>query len=657
MNKTLKILAITLGSIVALLIVGAVILSLVFDPNQYKDTIIQIAKQHTGRDLKIDGKISLSFFPWLGVELPPMTLSNARGFDKKPIAEVKQAGFHVKLLPLLRKEIVVKQITLDGLRLRLAKNSAGVTNLDDIFDTLGVKKPVQKTTDQPASGASLSLGRLTIGSVAIRDAEVTWNDQMTGTMYGVKNMNLKTGQLAAGKPADLKLGFDFTSAAPKINTRVDVNARLTLDVGNQTLDMPKLSLAVVGMNLTLTDVKGSNIMDAPAFHGQLDVANFNPRKLMQEFGVKYETTDPKALAQASIHTTFSASSKDVRLKNIKVTLDNTTLSGGFALNNFAKPAYGFDINIDDIDIDRYMSPAATAKSQDVKAGKVNAPAAAAPTAIPLDSLRKLNADGAIKIKKLKATGIRSTDVSTQIKAKDGIINIGPSLAKLYSGNYKGNVGIDARGKEPTFSINEKVSGVQVGPMLKDMQAFDNFSGTGDVSLQLSGRGLDAKQVTETLTGSMTFALKDGAIQGADLMKKVEEGRAMYDQVKGKPVRVKAQKDEKTAFKVFSGSAIITNGIAQNNDLILETPSMRATGKGSADLPRETLDYRMNIIQTKNSEKKCANIPLLITGPFKNLNYAPDFAEILKCQGQKQIEKAKGEILQKGLDSLFKKRKK
>lgn len=652
MHKTLKMLAIILASIVALLVVGAVILSLVMDPNKYKDDIIQFAKQHTGRDLKIDGKISLSFFPWLGAELPPLTLSNAPGFDKKPLAEARQAGIQVKLLPLLRKQIVIKQISLDGLRLRLAKNGAGVTNYD-IFGTKGGPKSVGKST----SGTGPSLGGLTIGGIVIRDAEVTWSDQATGALYNVKNMNLKTGQLAADKPADLNLGFDFTSATPKINTRVDVDARLTLDVDKQTLDMPKLSLAVAGINLTLTDVKGSQVLDAPTFRGQLGITSFNPRKLMQEFGVKYETTDPKALAQASVNTAFSASPKNMELKNIKVTLDNTTINGEFKLNDFSQAIYSFDINIDDIDIDRYMTPAATAKSEDVKAGKTPAPLAAAPAALPLDSLRKLNADGGIKIKKLKASGIRSTDVSTRLKAKDGIINIGPSSAKLYGGNYQGNVGIDARGKELAFSMNEKVASVQVGPMLKDMQVFDNFSGTGDISLQLSGRGLDTKQITSTLAGAMAFSLKDGAIQGADLMKKVEEGRALYDQLKGKPVRVKARKDEKTAFNIFSGSAIITNGIAQNNDLILETPSMRATGKGNADLTKETLDYRMNIIQAKNQEKKCANIPLLITGPFNDLNYAPDFGEILKCQGQKQIEKAKDELLQKGLEGLFKKRNK
>ena len=54
MKKTLKILAIALGSLVALLVVGVVVVSLTFDPNKYKNDIIQIVKQQTGRDLKID---------------------------------------------------------------------------------------------------------------------------------------------------------------------------------------------------------------------------------------------------------------------------------------------------------------------------------------------------------------------------------------------------------------------------------------------------------------------------------------------------------------------------------------------------------------------------------------------------------------------------
>lgn len=659
MKKTLKILAIVLGGLVALLIVGAIVVSLTFDPNQYKDDIVKLVKQQTGRDLKIDGKISLSFFPWIGAELPALQLSNAPGFDKKPFAEVKQAGVSVKLLPLLRKEVVVKEVKLDGLRLRLAKNKAGVTNWDDMT---GAKQPAAAQDKTPPSGGPAALGGVTIGGVHIRDAEVTWDDLASDARYSVKKLELKTGALAAGAPADIKLDFDVESAKPRINTHVTLDARLAFDLEKQTLDLPRLTLALADMRLSLSDVKGSRIVDAPAFNGKLDIARFNPRTLMKQLGVQLETADAKALSKISVNSAFEASTRNLNLKNLKVVLDDTTLAGSFALNDFARPAYRFDLNIDTLDADRYMPPAPV-QPADRKTAKA-APVAAAPVVIPLDMLRSLDVDGGLKIKTLKATGVRSSDVNTKLKARNGVINLGPSTAKLYGGGYAGNMGVDARGRVPALSMNEKVSGVQIGPMLKDMQIFDNFSGTGDISLAVTARGMDAKQVARTLNGKLAFAVKDGAIQGADILKKVEEARALYDQVKGKSAGVKAGKDEKTAFKVLSGSAMITNGVAQNSDLLLETPGMRATGAGSANLPEEKLDYRLNVTQIKDEGKKCASLPLLITGPFSSLGYSLDVQAIAKCRGEQALEKKKEELgdklkerlNEKGLGDLLKRRR-
>jgi AsmA protein len=653
LKKTFKILAIVLGSVVALLIVGAVVVSLTFDPNKYKDDIIKLVKQQTGRDLKINGKISLSFFPWIGAELPALELSNAPGFDKKPFAEVKQAGIAVKLLPLLRKQVVVKQVTLDGLRLRLAKNRAGATNWDDMTGAKPAAKPAE-TKD----GAPSALGGVAIGGVRMRDAEVTWDDQASGSAYSVRHLELKTGQLASGAPADIRLDFDIESAKPRINTHVKLDARLAIDTQKQTLDLPRLTLTLADMQLTLTDVKGSKILDAPAFSGKLDIASFNPRTLMTQLGIKLETADAKALSKASVSSVFDASARDLRLKNLKIVLDDTTITGNFALNDFAKPAYRFDINIDDIDADRYMPPAPP-KPTDNKAARP-APVAVAPVVIPLDLLRSLNVDGGLKINKLKATGVRSNDVSTRLTAKDGVINLGPSAAKLYSGSYHGNMGIDARGKVLALSMNEKVSGVQIGPMLKDMQIFDNFSGTGDISLAVTARGLDARQITETLNGRLAFAARDGAIQGLDVLKMIDQAQALRDQYNGKPVEVKAAKDDKTAFKVISGSAVITNGVAQNNDLVIESPSMRATGLGNADLSKEKLDYHLNVTRNKDEGKKCSIWPLLIRGPFAKLRPALDFEAMIKCEGkaavEKKVDEKKEELKEKLLDGLFKRKK-
>jgi AsmA protein len=650
LKKSVKILVIALGALVALLVVGAVVVSLVFDPNKYKDDIVQLVKKQTGRDLKIDGKISLAFFPWLGVDLPAVQLSNAPGFGQQPFAQVQHAGVYVKLLPLLRKQVVVRKISLDGLRLRLARNHAGGTNWDDLR---GAKATPAAPAQEKPDGAAPAIGGLVVGGVAVRDAEVSWNDQVAGSAYTVKHLDLKTGELSPGKPADISIGFDLESGSPKINTRVTLDARLALDLEAQTLDLPSLSLTLAGMNLKLSSVKGNHIMDAPVVSGRLDIAPFDPRALMKQLGVSLETADPKALAKTAFATQFNASGKDVQLKDLKIVLDDSTVSGSFALRDFTNPGYRFDIAIDTIDIDRYMPPP-PAKTGDSKAAP---PAAPAPVVIPLDALRGLNVDGGIKIKQLVASGLHSRDVSTHIKAKDGLINIGPSQARLYDGSYHGATTIDARGKVLALAMEEKVSSVKVGDMLKDMRIFQNFSGTGDVSLKVTAQGLDAQQVKRTLNGNVAVALKDGALQGADFLKMYDAAVALKATLSGKEAPVKTDKTDRTAFETLSASARITNGVAQNDDLLLKTPGLQVTGHGAINLVTESFEkYHLSVIKTKDIGQKCKDYPFLWDGAFTS---APklDLATLAACQGKEKIEKKKEELIQKGLEGLFKKKQK
>lgn len=57
-----------IGLVVLVLLVGVGTAALVYlvDWNNYKDTIQEQAKKHTGRDLTIAGDLSPSVFPWLG---------------------------------------------------------------------------------------------------------------------------------------------------------------------------------------------------------------------------------------------------------------------------------------------------------------------------------------------------------------------------------------------------------------------------------------------------------------------------------------------------------------------------------------------------------------------------------------------------------------
>ncbi len=88
MAKPFKILLVILGLLVTLVVVAAIGLVVTFDPNDYRDDIEQVVEEATGRDLTMSGPLSLSIFPWLGVETEDVALGNAEGFGNEPFAQI-----------------------------------------------------------------------------------------------------------------------------------------------------------------------------------------------------------------------------------------------------------------------------------------------------------------------------------------------------------------------------------------------------------------------------------------------------------------------------------------------------------------------------------------------------------------------------------------
>jgi len=322
LKKILKILAFSIGGLLLLLIAAAIILTTQFDPNQYKGKISATVKEKTGRELHIDGKLGWSFFPWIGFETGKLELSNAPGFGSEPFARINAAGAKVELLPLLRKQIIVDTVFLDGLKLNLAKNSVGKTNWDDLSETSASKStPAPK---QSGSDKGPEIGAILVNKIDIRDAEVTWNDQVTRARYAVRHLNLQTGKLSSGEPIDVRLAFDVESGKPVVSKHIDLRSRVKLDLAKQDLDITQLALGV----------------------------------------------------------------------------DDSKLTGTLSIKHLNKPAYRFDLALDQIDLDRYL-PAPPPE----KAGTKNQPPAQ-PVELPLSQLRAFDLQGKLRINTAARRGRR-----------------------------------------------------------------------------------------------------------------------------------------------------------------------------------------------------------------------------------------------------------
>ncbi len=197
--RALRIIGIVVGCIVVVLIAAVIALQLLVHPNDYKGRIQAAVLSSTGRQLSLPGNIHLAIFPALAVQFGPATLGNPPGFPStQPFASIQRASLRVRLLPLLRRQLQVGRVEIDGLDLRLLKNAQGQGNWS---------MPAGKTAAPAAQspGSQISLGG--IAGVTVKDSRVSYQDMV------FDHVSVNLGHVATGVPIPVKWNLDLTTGA------------------------------------------------------------------------------------------------------------------------------------------------------------------------------------------------------------------------------------------------------------------------------------------------------------------------------------------------------------------------------------------------------------------------------------------------------------
>jgi AsmA protein len=228
---------------------------------------------------------------------------------------------------------------------------------------------------------------------------------------------------------------------------------------------------------------------------------------------------------------------------------------------------------------------------------------------------------------------------------------------MYGGKYHGDIGIDATGKVASVSLDEHVSGIDFAPLFKDFFKSERFSGKGAANMKLTGSGRTTDDVMQTMDGAIDFKVTDGALEGADLMYEIRRARALLKQ-QAAPER---SGPARTPFSAMEGSGAMKNGVLSNNDLVVAMPLLKVTGKGSVDLPKNTLDYGLvaNVLKVPREGADAsqlqdmvdAQIPVKVTGSLSDPKVRPDIEGYAKQELNKQIDKQKGKVEDKLKDKL------
>ena len=236
--KLFKKLFIILAAVIVLVIGVAVIAITTFDPNDYKQTIAEKVKEQTGRDISIDGNIEMTFYPWLGLDVSSVKLSNAEGFGEAPFLNVETFKARAKLMPLLRKELEMDTLILHGVNLNLARNEDGVTNWDDLA------KGGEEETSK--SSGEMPLAALVLGGIDVQNVNVLWQDKQANSQTKISGLNVSTGELLLGQPIDIKASMDIASTNPALSSSVELTGTVSYEDSGDILKLNPFFIHFIG---------------------------------------------------------------------------------------------------------------------------------------------------------------------------------------------------------------------------------------------------------------------------------------------------------------------------------------------------------------------------------------------------------------------------
>ncbi len=607
----MKVLKWLVLAFVGLILALVLYLTLLFNPNDFKPEIIEQVKTQTGRTLEIKDDLSWTFFPTLGIQLGGISFSNPQGMKPEQMMSVDGIVAEVALMPLLSKEVEIEALKLDGLTVNLVTDKNGKTSFDGLGQSEGDPKSTEPTDAGTKSGGE-GLAALSVGGVEISNATVNIINQQTDTTQQFSLDSFTLGQFSLGKAAEL--AFKASAKMPDLNLQTSGKGSLMVSKDFGALSLKGLSVE--------TQVEGKAIPN-----GELD-ANLN----------------------SDIEVDLKGQQAKVTLASVKV--GNIEGEGSLSAAYGRKvPSVDLVLSLGDINLNDWI-PASEgdAKGDDSSADK---PAAAA-VEPDLSALKSVDMTADIKVKTINMDKLKTTDWKLAVALKNGVLDVKNLAGKMYDGELNVTASLDGRKPVASYRFEQTLSGVQIRPLLTDAAEVDFLSGDANFSVTGSGHSLIPDNLKKNLQARGNFAINDGSLYGVNIPQMIRSAEA---KLKG-DLSAGDNEEQKTDFTSLTGNFTMAKGVVNNPDLDMQSPLIRLTGKGDANILSETIDYQLSTKLVASLEGqgggdalKGVDIPLAITGTFAEPKFALDTEALLNNKVKDEIKKQEDKLKNKLLEKL------
>lgn len=625
MRKAL--LTITLG-FTALVLLAAVVLGVflaTFNPNDYKEQFSAAVEKATGRQLVFGDDIEMTFFPTLGLRTGRLLVTEPADFGGEPFLAVESASVALAVEPLLQDRVEVRDLTLQGARLKLATTADGRNNWEYGFGgkapapgasgaapakgggdsrdlpAQGVEplEPLQAAAEGSAADDAARRFAFQADQVACSDLSVVYRDMRTNASYvaGLDGLALSGVRLDADIPVELAgrvkdehsgQGAAFTLAG---TVRVSGGGDVVAAIRSFVLSAEGIAAVTITLD------------------GRTNLHYEHAARRVRLEGLEGFWALPAA----------GDAGKPLR----------TAYTGRATLERGARGAAALsgEMRLDRLDLDALLArlrPSAAAPGEGSVTGAPNLgrpvvaggrSAAAAPPARQADRRAEplfagCNADLALSAGLLTVGALPLKEASATLRMQNGQIKA-PYRFELYGGAVSGTATADVRKRPLAAALDMTVKGLNLAAATDALPGKYTVTGRMDAALAVSGQGENAAALMHSLKGKASAQALGGEVRGFALIP--------ADLPNFKPV------PDTFPFERISASAVISQGTATSKDITLLSKVLTGRGGGTVLLAYGQMDLGIDFMLAGLPPA----VPVTISGPFAALSYGVDMRTFLR----------------------------
>lgn len=579
----------TLSGLIALLLLG---LALV-DWNMARGPIGRLASARLHRQVVIEGPLKVhlwSLKPWATVER--LRIDDPTWAGAGQTATIGRLTVQVKLLALLRGEVVLLKLEADRPDVRLRRDRQGRAT----WDFSDGARPAQ-----PFQMPPIRLFQIRDGRLAIKD------DVRKLAFSGTLSATEQLGETDRGfqLAGDGRLNGDLfqlrVTGGPLLNVRADrpypfqarVRAGATALDAHGVVARP-FDLARFNMDLTargpdlsnLYDLTGVALPNTPpyALSGRLE----REGRLYAITGLKGRVGDSDLTGKLSVQTGGARPLLKADLVSHSLDFDDlATLFGG-------APARGRGETV---------SAAQQAIGRQMAAQRRLLP----DTTLNVSKIRSLDADVRFQADTIHAPRLPLRSGIVRVVLDHGLLTADPLTLQLDQGRVAGRGQLDARGTTPVTTVDLRLTGARLEQLIPIPGGGKPLTGALVSRVRLRGAGDSVHRAAAHANGEILVVSTGGEIResfaellGVDVTKGLG---LLWSKDKGVvPIRCAV-----ADFKAV-------NGRLTADAIVFDTGPVLATGGGWVDLDRERMDFRI-VGRPKQFRLVRARIPITVRGPI------------------------------------------